>query len=125
MHYRTFIALAAILLVFIAATPASAQSVLDQIDEIRAAAAVSVAAEGDEIDTLAGLRERLKRELKIGDLLGKARAEDDATRLEGFISQHFKKLEALATDVQGRVTSLVQNSRKVPVSEQLDIEYRL
>lgn len=125
MCFRTFIFFATFLFVLGAATPAAAQSTLERIDEIRNEGAASGAAAGDEIETLSGYQARLKRLLRIGDLLAKARAEEEPARVAGAINEHFNELEALATEAQARATSLAQQSDDLSVTERLDVEYRL
>ncbi len=125
MSYKTLFTFATLLLVAVAAAPATAQSIFDQIDEIRGERTVSGAAGGDEIETLSAFQEQLKRVVRIGDLLDQATGDDEPARLASAIKQHFTTLETLAGELEARVSDLMQQSRELAVTERLDIQYRL
>lgn len=125
MPLKTLIVFAIYLLVLIVATPVAAQSAFEQIEQIRSETGANGEAAGDEIETLSGYQARLKRLLRIGDLLERARGDAEPARLASAVTEHFADLEALAVELQARVTSLVQQSGELAVAERLDIEYRL
>lgn len=125
MPVKTLIHIATFLLVLAGSAPVTAQPAFEQIDQIRSEIAANRASDGDEIETVSVFQARLKRLLKISDLLDKAPADEDPARLTSAVTRHFSDLRTLGKELQARATSLTRQAGELAVAERLDIEYRL